>query len=61
MIDKGEIPELAREFGLAANVEKDYVLGWLLAGIFNSPLLNAACASSEGSRAVRRQSVRAEL
>lgn len=30
MIDKREILELAREFGLAANVvEKDYVLGWL--------------------------------
>lgn len=28
--------EFSREFGLAANVvEKDYVLGWVLAGIFN--------------------------
>jgi predicted nucleotidyltransferase component of viral defense system len=42
LIDKREIIELAREFGLAANVvEKDYVLGWFLAGIFNNPLLNA--------------------
>ncbi|MEK6303542.1 MAG: nucleotidyl transferase AbiEii/AbiGii toxin family protein [Acidobacteriota bacterium] len=41
MIDKREILELAREFGLAANVvEKDYVLGWLLAGVFNNPVLN---------------------
>jgi len=40
LIDKAEILELAREFGLAANVvEKDYVLGWLLAGIFNNALL----------------------
>jgi predicted nucleotidyltransferase component of viral defense system len=28
--------EFSREFGLTANViEKDYVLGWVLAGIFN--------------------------
>lgn len=36
MIDKSEIMEFSREFGLRANViEKDYVLGWVLAGIFN--------------------------
>lgn len=36
MINRREILEFAREFGLSANtVEKDYVLGWLLAGIFN--------------------------
>ena len=36
MIDKSEIMELSWEFGLRANVvEKDYVLGWVLAGIFN--------------------------
>jgi hypothetical protein len=30
--------EFSREFGLRANViEKDYVLGWVLAGIFNHP------------------------
>jgi len=41
LIDKGEILEFAREFGLAANVvEKDYVLGWLLAGVFNNSLLS---------------------
>ena len=36
MIDKSEIMDFSREFGLTANViEKDYVLGWVLAGIFN--------------------------
>lgn len=40
MIDRQEILELAREFGLTPNVvEKDYVLGWVLAGIFNHPAL----------------------
>jgi len=34
VIDRLEIMDLAREFGLAPNVvEKDYALGWLLAGI----------------------------
>lgn len=38
MIDKSEIMEFSREFGLRANVvEKDYVLGWVLADIFNNP------------------------
>ena len=43
MIDRPEIMEFAREFGLAPNVvEKDYVLGWLLAGIsIHSELGNA--------------------
>jgi predicted nucleotidyltransferase component of viral defense system len=36
LIDKSEIMEFSREFGPRANViEKDYVLGWVLAGIFN--------------------------
>ena len=36
MIDKSEIMDFSREVGLTANViEKDYVLGWVLAGIFN--------------------------
>ncbi|MDO9566302.1 MAG: nucleotidyl transferase AbiEii/AbiGii toxin family protein [Candidatus Desulfaltia sp.] len=36
MINKSEIMEFSRELGLRANViEKDYVLGWVLAGIFN--------------------------
>jgi hypothetical protein len=34
LIDRREIMEFSREFGLTANViEKDYVLGWVLAGI----------------------------
>ena len=36
MIDKSEIMEFSKKFKLRANViEKDYVLGWVLAGIFN--------------------------
>ena len=32
--------EFSREFGLNANViEKDYVIGWMLAGISNHPEL----------------------
>jgi predicted nucleotidyltransferase component of viral defense system len=34
MIDRREILDVARDLGLQAHVvEKDYVLGWLLAGI----------------------------
>jgi predicted nucleotidyltransferase component of viral defense system len=40
MIDKREILEAASALGLLPNiVEKDYVLGWLLAGIFAHPEL----------------------
>lgn len=36
MIDRREIMDFSREFGLAPNVvEKDYVLGWLMASISN--------------------------
>ena len=36
MIAKQEIMDFAREFSLPINTaEKDYVLGWLLAGIAN--------------------------
>ena len=36
MIAKQEIMDFAREFSLPVNtIEKDYVLGWLLAGIAN--------------------------
>ena len=36
MITRQEIMDFSREFGLTANVvEKDYVLGWILAGISN--------------------------
>ena len=38
MIDRQEVMEFAREFGLAPQViEKDYVLGWMLAGIAAQP------------------------
>jgi len=36
MIDKIELMAFSRQFGLRASVvEKDYVLGWVLAGIFH--------------------------
>lgn len=42
MIDKQEVLDLAREFGLAADVvEKDYCLGWVLAGINNHDSLGS--------------------
>lgn len=42
--------EFAREFGLAPNVvEKDYVLGWLLAGISNHAELGAAWVFKGGT------------
>lgn len=41
MIIKQEIMDFSREFSLSPNtIEKDYVLGWLLAGIANSELMN---------------------
>lgn len=41
MINRQEVMDFAREMGLDPNViEKDYVLGWLLAGISNHPALN---------------------
>lgn len=43
MINRQEISDFSREFGLAANViEKDYVLGWLLAGIAGHPELGSS-------------------
>jgi len=40
MIDRQELMEFARELSLDPKVvEKDYVLGWLLAGIANHPVL----------------------
>lgn len=40
MIDRTEILRLASEFGLEARIiEKDYVLSWVLAGIYRDPLL----------------------
>ena len=38
MIDPSEIHEVASETGLSPYViEKDYVIGWVLAGIYNHP------------------------
>jgi predicted nucleotidyltransferase component of viral defense system len=40
VIDRAEILRFANEFGLEARiVEKDYLLGWVLAGIYRDPLL----------------------
>ena len=40
MIDRLEIVEFSRQVGLAPEiVEKDYVLGWILGGIYNHPSL----------------------
>lgn len=40
MIDRREVLSTAANLGLLPNVvEKDYVLGWLLAGIFSQPQL----------------------
>jgi len=42
LIDKSEIMDFSREFGLTANViEKDYVLGWVFTGIFNHAEIGA--------------------
>lgn len=50
MIDKREVVEFSREFGLAPNVvEKDYVLGWLLAGIAHHPHLSSSFVFKGGT------------
>ena len=50
MIDKAEIMDFAREFGLAAQaIEKDYVLGWVLAGIFNHPVIGSSWVFKGGT------------
>ncbi|MFQ5904500.1 MAG: nucleotidyl transferase AbiEii/AbiGii toxin family protein, partial [Candidatus Binatia bacterium] len=50
MIDKREVMEFSREFGLAPNVvEKDYVLGWLLAGIAHQPHLASSFVFKGGT------------
>ncbi len=42
MISRQEIMDFSREFGLSPNiVEKDYLLGWVLAGISNHGELGA--------------------
>jgi predicted nucleotidyltransferase component of viral defense system len=43
VISRQEILEFSRELGLSTEViEKDYVLGWLLAGIHNHPDLESS-------------------
>ena len=50
MIDKTEIMDFTREFGLAARViEKDYVLGWVLAGIFNHSAIGSSWVFKGGT------------
>jgi predicted nucleotidyltransferase component of viral defense system len=50
LIAKTEIMDFAREFGLASQVvEKDYVLGWLLAGIFNHPVIGLSWVFKGGT------------
>ena len=45
MIDKQEVMNFAREFGLSPQViEKDFTLGWLLAGISAHPVIGHATA-----------------
>jgi len=50
VIDRLEIMDFSREFGLAPNViEKDYMLGWLLAGISHNAELSASWAFKGGT------------
>ncbi|MBI4005515.1 MAG: nucleotidyl transferase AbiEii/AbiGii toxin family protein [Gammaproteobacteria bacterium] len=50
MIDRQEVMELAREFGLAPNIiEKDYALGWMLAGISAHPELGQSWVFKGGT------------
>ena len=50
MIDRAEILRLANEFGLEVRiVEKDYILGWVLAGIYRDPTLAAAWVFKGGT------------
>lgn len=50
MIDRQEVMEFAREFGLASQViEKDYVLGWMLAGISADPDIGQSWVSKGGT------------
>jgi predicted nucleotidyltransferase component of viral defense system len=50
MITKDEIEARASEFGLhAANIERDYVFGWLLAGIYGASSLKDALILKGGN------------
>jgi hypothetical protein len=50
VIDRTEVMRLANELGLEPRVvEKDYVLGWLLAGISNDPVFAGAWVFKGGT------------
>ena len=50
MIDRREIIDVARDLGLQAQVvEKDYVLGWLLAGIYSQERLRSTWVFKGGT------------
>ena len=50
MIDRSEVLTIAGERGLRVDlIEKDYVLGWMLAGIFTHPVLGAAWVFKGGT------------
>jgi predicted nucleotidyltransferase component of viral defense system len=50
LIDRGEILAVATDLGLAPEiVEKDYVLGWLLLGIYNHRALSPAWVFKGGT------------
>jgi predicted nucleotidyltransferase component of viral defense system len=50
MITHQEVMDFSREFGLAPNiVEKDYMLGWLLAGISHQESIHAGWAFKGGT------------
>src|SRR4029077_6082076 len=50
VITKDEIEARASEFGLhAANIERDYVFGWLLAGIYGASWLKDALVLKGGN------------
>jgi predicted nucleotidyltransferase component of viral defense system len=50
LIDRGEILAVATDLGLSPEiVEKDYVLGWLLKGIYDHPALSPAWTFKGGT------------
>ena len=50
MINKQEVMDFAREFGLSPDViEKDYVLGWMLAGISADPAIGTSWVFKGGT------------